>query len=143
MNPSEKVPDGQVVPSMSTARVGSRTIALLASLTQVAAFAIKGGPELSWRPFAFALEFGACALIVLAAFRTRRRWPIVGLAVWHIVIAAMIWIAGLQRSCVDYLDKPGRCGVIEGPNGSTRTVSLLVLASGLALAVTNPRRPPP
>ena len=64
----------------------------------------------------------------------------VGLAIWHVAIAAMIWIAGLQRSCVDYLDKPGRCGVIESPNGWTRAASLLVLAGGITFAAINPNR---
>ena len=110
----------------------------LALLTQIAAFAIKIGPEFSWRLFAFAIEFGMCVLVVLAAFRTRRKWPMVGLAICHVAFAAMLWSAGLQRLCVDRLDRPGRCGVIQGPNGWARIASLLVLAGGLAFSAINP-----
>jgi len=125
--------------------VGSRKGAVMAfvvAAAQAIGFALRIGPELSWRLLALVAVGGVTGWIMLASVRTNRRWPVAVVALWLAALAVMVWVADLDHGCIDYIGPAERsfCGIIGGPSRSARTASIVLAVAAVAAFVAALRR---
>jgi uncharacterized membrane protein len=119
----------------------------LVVLSQMVAFGIKIGPELTWRPVVFAIEVAICVATIRWSFRRGWRWPLLFLVLWQIAVAGMIWLASLWvfkgdvgNPAISYIFnmRPGM--YFDGPEIGTRTAARSMLLGAVVLVAVVPRR---
>jgi hypothetical protein len=138
---------GPSYPQLMVGRLGQRnTVLVLVGLSQLVTFQTKIGlTELSWRPVVFIAEVALTSLAIRFAFKAQKRWPLILLVVWHVVVAVLIWQSGmiLWRSDVgnppglQFWAGPGQSW--EGPDFTNRNGARLMLVGAVVLAAVVPR----